>query len=403
VAVSALAVTALAFLYLRAQLDPWINQGDPDTWAALTDQVARRQYAVSPMWPRQAPLWVQLGNVAQYADWQVALSLGPTVLPSVLRTAGTFLFLALAYEGATVLWKRNRRACIAILALLASGLLGVMIYLNLNAGPSIGYGILPPETVREARERDYFFVFGFWGWGMLAGVGAVSFAERFGRSAWVALIVAAIPIVLNWRAVTRQTEPERSLPRAVAEGVLGSAPANGVLFVVGDNDSYPLWYAQQVLGVRRDVTVVTIPLLPTGWYREQLAQRYGLLSASEAAKYEGRAATARLIAAGARRPGRPVTTAMTMTPRERHVLGASWISRGLVYVEQQGADSVSLDRAAAAEWAAWVERRVPRRDTRDAIDPVNSYFRRILDCPRQLAALGSGSDSTALDSFCNYR
>jgi hypothetical protein len=76
-----LAASALAFMYVRAQFDPGINQGSPDTFTSLSDVIARRQYAVSPPWPRTAPIWVQLANVGQYADWQVALSTGPTVLP----------------------------------------------------------------------------------------------------------------------------------------------------------------------------------------------------------------------------------------------------------------------------------------------------------------------------------
>ena len=96
---------------------------------------------------------------------QVALSLGPTVLPSILRTAGTVLFLTLGYEGALTLWRTDRRVAVANLALFLCGSLGVLVYLNLHAGPSLGYGILPANTVREARERDYFFVFAFWAWG----------------------------------------------------------------------------------------------------------------------------------------------------------------------------------------------------------------------------------------------
>src|SRR6185503_2095888 len=201
--VTAVAMSILAFLYLRAQFDPGINQGNPDTLWALADVVARRQYAVSPMWPREAPAWVQFGNLFQYADWQTALSFGPTVLPSILRTLGTVLFLLLGYHGAVTLWRADRRIALAMLALFVCGTLGVLVYLNLHAGPSLGYGILPPDVVREARERDYFFVFGFWAWGVWAGIGAVSLATRLSRPQWAGVLVASLPIVMNWRAVTR--------------------------------------------------------------------------------------------------------------------------------------------------------------------------------------------------------
>jgi hypothetical protein len=101
-ALALVAMSAIMFLYVRAAFDPAINQGNPDTLDALVDVVARRQYAVSPLWPRQAPAWVQLGNLGQYADLQIALATGPTVLPSVLRTLATILFLYLGYLGAVI-------------------------------------------------------------------------------------------------------------------------------------------------------------------------------------------------------------------------------------------------------------------------------------------------------------
>jgi len=405
--VSVLAISGLAFLYVRAQFDPAINQGDPDTWQSLADMVARRQYDVSPIWPRKAPLWVQLGNLGQYADWQTALSLGPTVTPSVLRTLFTVLFLALAYLGAATHWRTDRRTFLAVAGVLLCGALGVLVYLNLNPGPSIGWGILPENVAREARERDYFFVFAFWAWGIWAGIGAVTVAVHMSRPAWTGALIACLPIALNWRAVTRRGEPEQSLPRTLAEALLASSPANAVLFVVGDNDSYPLWYAQQVHGTRRDVAVVTIPLLPTHWYRAQLATRFKVLDSAEVQRFDGRMEVASRIADGARALGRPVAAAMTVNPRERARLGAGavegWTALGMVYVE--GTDSIDI--AASRRVAAWVDARLrgPNgvRQPRASIDPVNSYFRRLLDCPRQLATMAQTADSIRLDSACNYR
>ena len=396
--VAVLATTALAFLYVRAQFDPAINQGDPETLKGLADMVARRQYDVSPMWPRKAPVWIQIGNLGQYADWQAALSLGPTVLPSVLRSVFTVMFLVLGYQGAVAHWRTDRRTWVGVAVLLLSGSLGVLVYLNLHAGPSIGYGILPADVVREARERDYFFAFAFWAWGVWAGIGAVSVATRLARPAWVGALVTCLPIVLNWRAVTRRGEPEAALPRALAEGMLTSTPRNGVLFVMGDNDSYPLWYVQQVLRVRPDVSVITVPLLPTEWYRDQIAKRFGLLDSESAQRYDGTLATAARIATGARAQGRPIATSMSMTPNERARFSARWMPAGVVYVEGEGIDTVAMRRT-----AAWVEERLGTRAPRDAIDPVQRYFRRMLDCPRLLLEFAQSADSSRLDSACNYR
>ena len=399
VILGAIAASALGFLYLRASFDPWINQGNPSTWEALQRVVARKQYAVSPVWPRMAPLWVQVANFGQYADWQAALSLGPTVMPSVLRTLGTLLFVWLAGEGLWHHFRTDRRSAVSVLLLLLSGSLGVVAYLNMRAGPSIAWGILPQDVMREARERDYFYVFAFWAWGLWAGIGAVVLARQYRRQAWAGVLVAAIPLVLNWRAVTRRGEPEQSMPRAVAEAMLGSVPRNAVLLVAGDNDSYPLWYAQQALGLRRDVAVVTIPLLPTRWYRNELLRRHELFTEDEVAKYEPMFGTAMQVVNGARRAGRPVAASFMLTPRERSFLGDSWQASGLVYL--QGATGV--DTAAMSRWAEWVSRRLPRAETRAAIDPINAYFRRAFDCPRRLGEFAARGDSTVLDSACNYR
>ncbi|HJQ21150.1 MAG TPA: DUF2723 domain-containing protein [Gemmatimonadaceae bacterium] len=401
VAVTALAASVLAFLYVRARLDPAINQGNPSSLTALADVVARRQYDVSPMWPREAPVWLQIANLGQYFDWQIALSLGPTVMPSMLRSAGTILFLWLGWQGAVALWERDRRIALANLALFGCGALGVLVYLNLHAGPSIGFGFMDPKIVREARERDYFFVFGFWAWGVWAGVGAVDWLTSMRRPAWTGALLACVPIALNWRAVSRRGEPEQSLPRAFAEALLESAPRNAVLFVTGDNDTYPLWYAQQVLHVRPDVTVVTVPLLPTDWFRAELARRHQLLTDAEVARFDGTYAVAARAARGAHRVGRPVAASITMTPRERSQLvsGATWSPNGFVFVET----TTAPDTVIARRWARWVSRQIPPGEVKPAIDPVNSYFRRVLDCPRELVQSVAERDSTRLDSACNYR
>ncbi|MGH7636310.1 MAG: protein O-mannosyl-transferase family [Gemmatimonadaceae bacterium] len=392
-------VSALAFLYVRAQFDPVINQGDPSTWRAFTDMVARRQYDVAPIWPRKAPWWVQFGNLGQYADWQTALSLGPTVMPSIARSLLTAIFLAFGFYGALTQWRRDRRGFAGTLVLFVCGTIAVLIYLNLHPGPSIGWGILPDTHPHEARERDYFYVFGFWAWGMWAGLGAVALVQRFRRPAWAGVLVACLPIALNWRAVTRRSDPESRLPLALARAFLESTPRNGVLFVAGDNDSYPLWYAQEVKDMRPDVAIITVPLLPTQWYRAQIAGRFGLLDSSEVRRYPGKWQVAATIADGASERGRPIAAAMTLSSRDRTSLRAgTWSPSGLVYVPDDPPDTTR-----ARELDAWIEQELGQRQPRAAIDPVNSYFRRMLNCPRSMSDSTILSDSTRLDSVCNYR
>ena len=391
-----LGCSAILFLLFRAHFDPLINQGNPDTWERLISVVSRRQYQLAPLWRRMAPPWIQLGNLAQYGDWQVALSTGPTVLPSILRSTGTAVFLWLGSTGALWHFHADRRSWTAIAGLFACGTLGVLVYLNLHAGPSIGFPGLAADAIREARERDYFYVFGFWAWGVWAGIGAVVLAREWGRPAWAGVLIAAVPIALNWRAVSRRVDTEGQLPRRWAEALLESTPQRGVLFVSGDNDTYPLWYVQEVAGLRRDVAVVTLPLLPTPWYRAEIARRHGLGTVTD--EFQGRLSAAAAIADDARRQHRPVAASITLTPDERRRIAPSWTAGAPVYVA--GAESV--DRVAAERWSVWVRSRLPSPVVRPAIDPVAKHFRATLECPGQFARMGRTAADT-LDSLCNYR
>ncbi|MDQ3996139.1 MAG: DUF2723 domain-containing protein, partial [Gemmatimonadota bacterium] len=408
-AVVAVAATALLFLLVRAQHDPIVNQGAPTTLAALGDVVARRQYDVAPLWPRRAPLWLQAANVFQYADWQVALSLGATVIPTPWRIATTIVFAVLGVVGCLEHRRRDLRSWRTLLLVLLGGSLGVVLYLNLRAGPSFGWGILPADATREARERDYFFVTGFWAWGLWAGYGAVVAAERFKLPRPLGVAVAALPIVLNWRALDRGRWPEAALPRFLAASLLEAAPPRSVLFVGGDNDTYPLWHAQAVHGTRRDVTVVTTPLLPADWYREELWRRHQLQPEPAANRWEGRTATSREIARRARALGRPVAAAITLPGDERRAIGGEWELRGPVFVEVSPTTSgLRVDSAATNDWATRYEAWRAGRMAPPSIDPTSQLVLDVLSCPgwmvgksRSNAPLRAGSRSLA--SLCNLR
>jgi hypothetical protein len=272
----AIAASALFILIVRAQLDPPLNQGNPATISALADVVARRQYSVAGLFPRQAPAWLQLANVVQYGDWQAALGWGRGVFTTPWRVVATTIFVLLGILGARSMRRDAPRLACALLVLLGCGTLGVAFYLNLKAGASLGWGILPDSAPHEARERDYFFVLGFWAWGALVGYGALSVVRARRWPAPVALAAVVVPLAGNWEVSDRSREPRASAARVLAASFLDAAPPRAVLFSAGDNDSYPLWYAQQVDGRRRDVTVITLSLIPAAWYQAELARRTGL-------------------------------------------------------------------------------------------------------------------------------
>ncbi|HVZ77484.1 MAG TPA: DUF2723 domain-containing protein [Gemmatimonadaceae bacterium] len=402
---AALAWSALLVLRVRARHDPFIHQGNPSTWPALVDVVARHQYDVAPLWPRQAPVWIQLANLAEYADWQVALGLGPGVAPTVPRTMATIAFLLLAVYGAARMRREHPRAWRLWAVLFVCGSIGVAAYLNLKAGASFGWGVLPDSAPHEARDRDYFFVLGFWAWGVWAGYGAVSFMRRLGRRDIAGVALACLPLALNWRAVSRRAEPEASVPRTWATALLAATPSHGVLVAAGDNDTYPLWYAQEVLGVRRDVHVVTLPLLVTRWYRDELRRRDSVLMAPEL-DVVGLWSPAELGALVVRRAlaaGRPVAVSANTDAATRGALGSvGWTANGLTFVAGGSVVApLAFDATEAARLARMVEGAAS--GMRESTDPADDYFSSLMGCPRYVVQRVRQGPVASLDSLCNFR
>ncbi len=401
--------TALLAMMVRARHDPLLNQGNPATLATLAAVVARRQYDVAPLLPRRAPVWLQLANVAQYADWQIALGWGRGIFTSPARVLAGVAFVTLSWRGARALRGDARRLGDALVVLLVCGTLGVAAYLNLKAGASLGWGLLAEGVPHEARERDYFFVLGFWAWGCLAGYGALALARARRWHPALACAAVLLPLTGNWRAVDRSRPPDSDATRRVALALLGAAPANAVLFAGGDNDSYPLWYAQQVEAKRRDVLVVTLPLLPADWYADELRRRTGARWTDRDAVPGARLLTeqrAALVARWAAQQKRPVVASPAVTAAERAFLGGAWTLRGPLYYADGSADGIvrpaRIDSAASALWLAQNPAVHDTESTRT--DGAVRVMTALLECPRlALPARPGFRYRDSLELRCNLR
>ena len=391
----ALGVSPLIVMLVRARFDPAINQGNPATVAALADVIARRQYEIASLLPRQAPPWMQLANFFQYADWQFALGVAPESTVSVPRLLISLAFVAIGVVGLRAHRAMDRRSWRMLVVLFASASLGVIAYLNLKAGPSIGWGLLPDATPHEARERDYFFALAFWCWGLWCGIGAVAIARRIphARGAAVAgVALAALPALLNWRAMDRRREPDASAAALLAETLLSSAPPNAVLVVWGDNDTYPLWYAQRALGMRRDVLVVTSPLLGAPWVRAELLRRDSI----DPGPLRTERAMVAATVASARGAGRPVALAVTVPAEVRATVGGRWKLCGGAWIAADAACGFS-DSARVARFLA---AHPPSRFTDNTVRVMSRALRcAVADPATPLAAPAVDS----LAQFCNVR
>ena len=402
-----LAASALGILLVRSRLDPPLNQGAPSTLAALADVVGRRQYPVAGLLPRQAPVWIQGANVLQYLDWQVAMGWGHGIVTSPGRVLATVAYVCLAAVGWWQLRRCAPRLAFALLVLLACGTAGVAAYLNMKAGASLGWGVIADSLPHEARERDYFFVPGFVAVAALAGWGAAALAARAARP-YAVLVAVGLPLVANWPVVDRSRGDDAGAARAFGAALLGAAPPYGVLFTGGDNDSYPLWYLQQVERLRTDVLVVTVPLLPAEWYAREIGRRTGWrwdARVPAAGALWAHDLTAAGIARAAAAAGRTVSASPALTARERGLLGSGWVLRGPVYVATRARQDVLLptvDLPAARAWIA-VHPRL-RHPAVDAADDVAATMLALLDCPRLgLPWPGGRPARDSLEVRCNFR
>ncbi|MGH7628142.1 MAG: glycosyltransferase family 117 protein [Gemmatimonadales bacterium] len=263
------------YLPMRAAQLPPINEGEPIGWQALQDVLNRVQYGKPSLDDRQAPFGAQLANFFQYFSWQFARDWG-----AAARTVTTIGFGAIGLVGLWQLGRRDHRAGLAAAALLGVLTVALVYYMNFKYGYS--WCQEDPALACEVRERDYFFMGSFSAFGVFValGLGALMqlvanlFRERLGPRAWVVaspiLALALIPLFGN--RVTASRAGER-LARDFAVDILQSVEPYGILITAGDNDTFPLWYAQEVEGVRRDVTLANLSLMNTRWHLRQLRRR----------------------------------------------------------------------------------------------------------------------------------
>jgi hypothetical protein len=289
-AVAAVGMSSYLFLFLRSAQQPILNEADPSTWHSLVAVIGRAQYPVRTPFddPTQVHgvhnagrslriIWLQLQNYVLYFDWQWAKALGRGAAGTPGRSLVSIVFLLLGLRGAALQRRIDRDAWWLLLLLFLVTGLGLLAYMNFRPGFSQGWDLYPNADDHEVRERDYFFVVSFVVWGLWAGIALAGIVrgwiERAGRAralAWAPLAIALVPLALNWREADRQHGRDARLAADFAYDLLNSAPPYAVLFTYGDNDTFPLWWAQEVEGVRRDVVVVCLALAQTDWYMRQL-------------------------------------------------------------------------------------------------------------------------------------
>ena len=300
-----LGITPFATQPIRAAHFPAINEGEPTgcvtkievsctfsktTYERFMYNFNRGQYGKPELGQRQAPFTAQLGMYWLYYKWQF-LRDAYGERPGLQNALAVF-FLILSGVGGVMHFKKDRRSFSFFGPLVFTMTLGLIVYLNFKYGHSQALE-LGESVDREVRDRDYFYLWSFSALSVWAALGLVyvweTAASLFGadevrlggenvlepkpRSFAMAspmLAIALIPLFGNWQQASRANQTDTT---DFARDLLNSVEPYGILVTVGDNDTFPLWYAQEVEGIRKDVIVANTSLLNTDWYRRQLIRR----------------------------------------------------------------------------------------------------------------------------------
>ena len=132
----------------------------------------------------------------------------------------------------------------------------------------------------EPRERDYSLVGSFYVFSIFIGLGGYYISKiltllkiRFAQILSFLICLLAVPVNLFANNYDDHDRSGRYSALSMAKNYLNSCDLNAILFTIGDNDTFPLWYAQEIEGIRTDVRVVNTSLLSTDWYIDQMKRK----------------------------------------------------------------------------------------------------------------------------------
>ncbi|MCX6300846.1 MAG: DUF2723 domain-containing protein [Bacteroidia bacterium] len=178
-----------------------------------------------------------------------------------------FLPLLIGLGGIYWQYKRDKKGFWLILAFFLMTGITIIFYLN--------------QSPNQPRERDYAYAGSFYAFAMWIGIGFMFIYELFQRfvkskpAAIITLVLtlAACPLLMAMENWDDHDRSGRYTARDIGANYLESCAPNSVLFTYGDNDSFPVWYVQDVEEVRTDVRVANLSYFQAGWYIEMMKQK----------------------------------------------------------------------------------------------------------------------------------
>ncbi|MBN2664696.1 MAG: DUF2723 domain-containing protein [Bacteroidales bacterium] len=185
----------------------------------------------------------------------------------VSRNKYFFLPFILGLIGIIFQFDKDKQSFWVVLTLFIMTGLAIVVYLN--------------QTPLQPRERDYAYVGSFYAFAIWIGLSVLAVTDYLKkkisndmlRSAAPFAIFLFVPILMAFQNWNDHDRSGRYHTVAFASNYLNSCAQNSILFTFGDNDTFPLWYAQEVEGIRTDIRNVNLSLFSTDWYTNQMRRK----------------------------------------------------------------------------------------------------------------------------------
>lgn len=300
-----LGYSTYTMILVRANSNPPINENNPNTLTRLVGYLNREQYGQQPSifnrrWDTSDAAHVQnYQNYSSDFDFFARYQFGHMFLRYVgwnfVGRAGDVQDAPVAYIGVPEGWFDGIRGYPAryfAIPLLVSlfglwyqvkkdwkfGLAFLTLFIVMGPALAVYFNMAQPQP----RERDYFFVGAFFVMALWVGIGVSGLLElvadlvkdqkaKLYTAAGLSLIFFLV-LPFNMFAENRYSHDRHGnyVPFDYSYNILQSCRKDAILFTNGDNDTFPLWYLQEVMGVRTDIRIVNLSLLNTDWYILQL-------------------------------------------------------------------------------------------------------------------------------------
>ncbi len=267
-------------IFIRSNLNPPIDENNPDNIERFLSYLNREQYGELSLFPRR---WNNDPNYSSESDffwryqinhmynryflWQFVGQEGDFQGAKVDYSKFYALPLLLGLFGLFHHVSRDKKRTLVIATLFLMTSYAVIVYLN--------------QDNPQPRERDYAYTGSFYAFAIWIGIGAQGLLARCskwlkvkGNLTNIALVLTllfiAVPLNMFAKNYRMHSRAGNYVAWDYSKNILETCEPNGIIFTNGDNDTFPLWYLQEVMGVRKDVRVANLSLLNTGWYIKQL-------------------------------------------------------------------------------------------------------------------------------------